>query len=102
MTRTFALLSVTRALWDRVGPELRGVAVGWDGDCVRVRFYFESALSPVDQEDVSCAEAEVLADLYPGQTTDFAAIVVPATEPRLLPEPWDAWEWLYLRRESSE
>lgn len=99
--RTQVLLSIQRALWDMVTPELRGVAVGWDKRTVDKRtvsatFLYDEPLSAEMWEIVREVETYVIADFDSTTATDFAADYLPADKPRQLEaEQW----WAYLRRE---
>lgn len=93
--RIRVLLSMQRALWDMVTPDLRGVAVSWGSDWVRARFIYESDRSE-NEELVREIETEVLADFDEQLTTQFESVSAPAPQPRLLR---DGEAWVYLRRE---
>lgn len=60
--RVSVLLSVQRALWDLVTPNLREVAVLARYPQVAVRFLFDAEPGDEDRENVSEAETLVIAD----------------------------------------
>lgn len=96
--RVQVLLSVLRALWDNVAPNLRGVAVVTASPTIGLRFIFDAPLSAADREDASLVAslvtADFLDDVVVAETVDY----VPAPAPRLLR---DREEWVYLRKESA-
>lgn len=96
--RTTALLSIQRALWDRVTPNLRGVAVSWPDDVVTARFIYDSATGDLEFEMVNDAEGEVAADLPAGHRTNFTLQVETGDHGRELSS--DEW-WAYLRHEPA-
>lgn len=93
--RIQVLLSVMRALWDLVTPDLRGVAVRIHYPSIRARFIYEH----VGQEQWLLSqesEVYVLGDFPPPVEVEFVADAVPPPEGRdLLPGE----EWVYLRLE---
>jgi hypothetical protein len=77
--RTAVLLSIQRALWEHVTPDLRGVAVAWSGDLdrgaeVTARFLYEGEVDVLQQECVTEAEAYFLADFLDDMSTTFVAV----------------------------
>lgn len=93
--RTKVLLSLQRALWGMVTPDIRAVAVGWDTGIIRVRVIFDHAVTTEDLDVVSEIETSVLADFGPGVTTDFTADFSKDPFHHLPGERW----WAYVRRE---
>jgi hypothetical protein len=69
--RVSVLLSLQRALWDLVGPNLRGVAATFDYPVVTARFLFENDPTEEDLEDVSLAETHTIADFPEDVSVDF-------------------------------
>ncbi len=94
-----ALASVSRALWDIVTPELRGVAYAVTGTNLRVRFLYANEMSEEEYELVSEAETESMADYLPPFEVEFVAEHVPISERR---EPRSDEHWVYLRRETRD
>jgi hypothetical protein len=96
--RIEALLSIQRALWEKVTPDLRAVAMLIDGDAasghVSARFLYEGAAGEVQRECVSIAEAEFAADFSQAISTDFVAVEDVAERKLASGE-----EWVYLRWE---
>lgn len=77
--RTAVLLSLQRALWEQVPPDLRGVSVRWMGRTgaahVVGRFHFEGEAGDVASECVSETETYFLADFdWDTMTTDFVTV----------------------------
>lgn len=96
--RTTVLLSIQRALWDRVTSSLRGVAVSWQDDVVAARFIYDRTTGDLEFEMVNDAEGEVVADLPAGIRTDFTMQVETSIHGRdLSPDEW----WAYLRYEPA-
>lgn len=95
--RTEVLLSLQRALWDLVTPELRAVAVRPSYPLVEARLMYEAV---GDEERQLAAEVEsyVVADFLPPVDVRFAAVEVPAGAQRELEADE---EWVYRRREGE-
>jgi hypothetical protein len=93
---TSVLLSLQRALWDVVTPNLRGVAVRADHPRITARFLFEGEPSEDDRENVSLAETYAIADFSTEVEIEFTPVQVPVAEPRDL-HPGE--HWVYLRKE---
>ncbi len=94
--RVSVLLSLQRALWDLVGPNLRGVTATFDYPVVTARFLFENDPTEDDLEDVSLAETHVIADFLEDVTVDFTPVCAPVSGSReLLPGE----HWVFLRKE---
>lgn len=96
--RVSVLLAAQRALWDLVTPNLRGVALLITPVRVEARFIFEGEVSDVDEENVSEAETELMADVPPEVEVVALAEAVSPTSPRAL---MPGEEWLYLRQERA-
>jgi hypothetical protein len=94
--RVRVLLSLQRALWDLVGPSLRGVKVAIEYPAVTARFLFENEPTDDDREDVSLAETYVMADFLDDVSVEFTAEWVPLSESR---DVLAGEEWVYLRKE---
>jgi hypothetical protein len=94
--RVQALLSIQRALWEMVTPNLRGVAIQPEAPIIRGRFLYENDPTNKEREIVAEVEAYVLADFDESVDVSFRAEHVPPERPRdlLLGE-----EWVYMRRE---
>lgn len=98
--QTNVLLSVGRALWELVTPNLRAVAVNpGDDNSVTGRFLFENEPSEDDLENTSCAETYVVADFYPDISVRFSAIKWSSLTP---PSLGPGEEWIYFRKESQQ
>ncbi|MEI8408587.1 MULTISPECIES: hypothetical protein [unclassified Kribbella] len=98
--RIAVLLSLQRALWQQVTPDLRGVAVTWTGELdagadVRVRFLYEGAVADLQKECVSEAETYFAADFGEDLSTVFTAV------PDAGLELEQDEEWVFLRWEPT-
>lgn len=93
--RVSLLLSIQRALWDVVTPDLRGVALRVS-PFARVRFIFDAEPDDQDLENVSEAETGILADFGEDVHVSAVAVCVAPPQPRLLEQ---GEEWVYLRQE---
>lgn len=92
------LLSMQRALWNVVTPDLRTVVVRVSGMDVHARFIYDQPITEEILELVEEADEEALADLPDGSCTYFDAEYLPPTERR---EVRDGETWVYLRREAG-
>jgi hypothetical protein len=90
------LLSLQRALWCTVTPDLVAVAVGWETGAIHARFVYLVPLPPVRREIVSEVETYVVADFAPEVRTEFGIEVESDDNARTL-APGEAW-WAYVRR----
>ena len=88
-------LSLQRALWAEIPPNLRAIAVGGRGGVGRARFIFDDVPGEDEEELVSLLETEVIADLEVGISFDFRA--VPDVR-GLAFEDGETW-WAYVRRD---
>ena len=98
--RAEVLLSVSRALWGQVTPELRGVACRWTGNsaqdaAVQVKFIYERSPSELEIELVSEAESELWAD-FPDGHVECSVLPYQGLLSRVLEQDE---EWVYLRYE---
>jgi hypothetical protein len=94
--RVSILLSVQRALWDEVGPALRGVTVGWDERSIRIVCYFDGPISEEDRESMSCVETEVIADFSEDERIRLECVRLDAPAPMPM-----LGDWVYVRREPA-
>lgn len=95
--RVAMLLSIQRALWEQVTPNLRGVTVAiHNGQAVTARFLYEDSIGDVERECTSLAETHFIADMPHDVPVTFYPIEHATRE--LLPGE----EWVYLRRESDD
>jgi hypothetical protein len=95
---TDVLFSIVRSLWDRVTPELRGVAYVREVGSLRVRFMYADAPDEWILETVSYAETECIADFWPDEVS-YVAEHLPVERRRELQH---GECWVYLRYEPSE
>jgi hypothetical protein len=94
--RTSALLSLQRALWEMVTPDLRGVAVRWANNFIGARFCYEREVDEGIWGIVREVETYVYADFDENLVTEFTAEFVPVVM-RIESRPGE-W-WAYLRKE---
>lgn len=95
--RTEVILSVQRALLGEVTPDIRAVAVGWEGGVVRARFVFDHPVTEDDRDKVLGINMYVQDDFDDFQETDFTAEF--SLERPLELKPGEGW-WVYMRDES--
>jgi hypothetical protein len=96
--RTQVLLSIQRALWDMVTPELRGLAVKHVSPLIELRFIYEA----VAEEQRMIAEevgTYVIADFSPPTDIRIETVAIAPGIRRSLEE---GEEWVYRRREEQE
>lgn len=98
--RVEVLLSLQRALWEQVTPNLRGVAVAWrsarGAGEIAARFLYDGSIGELERECVSLAETQCCADFLLGVTVAFRTVENATRE--LLPTE----EWIYLRHEPDD
>ncbi|MBY5660423.1 hypothetical protein [Rhizobium leguminosarum] len=58
--RVGVLLAVQQSLLGTVGPNLRAVACSWTDSDIRVRAIFDLEISPIDIENMSEVETEIM------------------------------------------
>ena len=97
--RVEVLLSMQRALWEQVTPNLRGVTIALraedPGQRVDARLLYEAAVGETERECASLAETHCIADMTPDVAVAFAVVEHASLD--LLPGE----EWVYLRHEPS-
>ena len=91
-----ALFSVNRALWERVTPDLRGVAYTLTDESLTVRFMYADEPSDATRELVSEAETESMADWLPPFQVSFHVEHLPVPEQLTI---GTEERWVYLRYE---
>ena len=95
--RVSLLLSMQRALWEQVTPNLRGVAValrsGRNQSEVEARFLYQGDVGNTERECASLAETHCIADMSADVSVAF--FVVERASLDLL----SGEEWVYLRHE---
>lgn len=95
--RIAVLLALQRALLGAIGPNLRGVTVGWSENEVRVRSLYSGPIRDADRESMNEVEAHLLGD-FPEDRIEL--VLESYDEPGLAERALDAW--VYCRRESFE
>jgi hypothetical protein len=96
--RSQVLLSVLRALWGMITPDIRAISVTWGGGIVGAMFIYDHPVSEADWEVVREVETSVVADFGADVPTHFAAESIPRGG---LPDvPKEGW-WVYVRHEGT-
>lgn len=97
--RTSAILSLNRALWGEVFPELRAARIRWDNEKVSLFFYCDGEISDDDRESLECVGTEVLAE-FPDH--DLEVNILRCDYPKPIPQN-DASNMtlVYLRKEKE-
>jgi hypothetical protein len=95
--RTAALLSLQRALWGMVTPDLRGVAMAIGDGRVHARMIYEQEPTDEQLEIISEVETLVIADFLPEVEVVVVADTVP---PDRVADLLPGEGWVYLRREA--
>lgn len=94
------LFFISRSLWNRVTPGLRGVSYLLSEASLNVRWMYEDAPGEWVREVVHEAETECIADLWQSHEVAYLAEHLPLPEPRGV--ALQAGErWVYLRYEAS-
>lgn len=95
--RVSLLLSMQRALWEQVTPNLRGVAVvlrsHGTSQRAEARFLYEGVVGDTERECTSLAETHCIADMAADVSVAFSVVEQASVD--LLPGE----EWVYLRHE---
>lgn len=89
------LLSMQRALWDMVTPQLRAVAVNWDNGNIHGRMIYDR-VREAERWIVAEVETYVIADFLPEVDVRLEAVELPAWEERDL-QPGE--HWVFRRKE---
>jgi hypothetical protein len=95
--RTQVLLSIQRAPWDMVTPDLVAVAVGWQSGVISARFGYDGPATEDRRAIVNEVETYVIADFPPDTPTDFAVRNSADSDSRNF-EGDEAW-WAYRRHD---
>jgi hypothetical protein len=96
--RVTLLLSLRTALLDAVPAELRAVTYGCEGEHVVLRFLFDGAIDPGDEEDLRIIGTEVISNFASPATIEeqFVRVDYPADL-----DAHGLQEWVYRRKEST-
>jgi SAM-dependent methyltransferase/uncharacterized protein YuzE len=92
------ICSIGGSMWDRVTPDLRGVAYELTDDAIRARWVYADEPDEWMSEEVSCAQTECIADFWQTHQVEYVAEHLPVDRPREL-RPGE--RWVYLRHEPS-
>ena len=90
-------LSLQRALWAEIPPNLRAIAVGGLGGVGHARFIFDGAPGEEEHELVDLIETEVIADFPVGVAFHFEVVEDHGALGFTSGETW----WAYVRRETD-
>jgi hypothetical protein len=90
------LASIIWSTWDRITPQLRGIAYAVTDSTLQARFIYEDQPSAFVTELVSLAETECIADFWQSHEVSYFAESLPTRRPRSLHE---GEHWAYLRYE---
>ena len=96
--RVQALLSIQRALWDAVTPDLRAVTLRVQEPAIIGRFLYQNPPGCEQREIVSEVESYVIADFDKTVSVSFVAYHLPLGVSRDLRE---GEEWVFMRREEE-
>jgi hypothetical protein len=99
MIRIESILSINRALWEKVTPNVRGVAFSHVDNIILIRVFFDGEPSENDVERMLCAETEVMADFLPEVQVKVNITNLPVPEILFLCK---GEEWVYLRCEDND
>ena len=89
------LLSVGRTLWGIPTPELRTVAVSWQGSDIMLRFIYDKPVEYFERELASLCGTYTVAD-FPTATVAEQAVHIAVPQALVLAE---GEQWVYLRYE---
>ena len=92
------LLSIQRALLDKIPCSLRGVTVGWDKSEIIINCFFDGEISESDRELMEVAATEVIADFPSSYTISLDCFRKDAPEKIY---PYTLKEWVYIRYENN-
>ncbi|KRF11554.1 hypothetical protein ASG90_17695 [Nocardioides sp. Soil797] len=92
------MFSIMRSLWDRVTPDLRGVAFSLVDSVLEVRLLYADSPDAATVAMVSEAETECVADFWSSWEVNYRAEHVPVDRPRTLHEDE---RWVFLRHEPA-
>ena len=69
------LISIQRALLEKITPNLRSVCVILDNSCIKLVFYFNSPPNEEEKELVSLADTEFISDFHPPEYKTLCEII---------------------------
>jgi hypothetical protein len=93
--RREVLISIQRALWGMIYPEIRAIAVGFEGtEKLKVIYYLDRKPNDDDYENISDVVGEVLADINFSEVEELCLFTL---------EPISKLDhlksWVYIRKE---
>lgn len=89
------LLSIQRSLLGMIYPEIRAIAVGFEGiEKLTVIYYLDREPNEIDYENISCVTGEVCADIDFKKTEELCIL---SKEPISKLKNLNAW--VYARKE---
>ncbi|MGE6688016.1 hypothetical protein ACQKFE_08515 [Stutzerimonas stutzeri] len=89
------VLSLVLALIGRLYKSMRGATLGFDGETIRLTFFFERSPTEQEVESLQDVEAEIVS--CHKYQSDLVLSVVPVSES--LHDKVDNWGWVFLRSE---
>lgn len=93
--RKDVLISIQRALWGMIYPEIRAIAVGYDGiEKLKVIYYLDREPIEDDYENINEVTAEVCSDI---NFTEVEVLCVYTKEPFIKLD--NLISWVYMRKE---
>ena len=94
--RTTLLLSAQRALWGMIYPEIRAIAVGFDGlKKLKMIYYLDREPTEEDYESISEVTTEILADI---EFLGVEEVCIYTKEPFSKLDNLESW--VYMRKEN--
>ncbi len=93
--RREVLISIQRALWGMIYPEIRAIAVGYEGKKrLKVIYYLDREPNEEDYENISEVTAEICADI---DFQEVEELCIFTKEP--INKLDNLVSWVYMRRE---
>ena len=92
-------ISMQRALWGEITPQVRAIALGWEGDVGRARFVFDATPGEHEYETIYNVESEVVSDFPVG--TQFEFVSEAYNEQSLGFREGERW-WAFVRWQESK
>lgn len=93
--RREVLISIQRALWGMIYPEIRAIAVGFEGvKKLKVIYYLEREPNENDYENIKEVTSEVLADI---EFNEVEELCIFTKEP--ISKLNNLKSWVYIRQE---
>lgn len=95
--RREVLISIQRALWGMIYPEIRAIAVGWEGiQKLKVIYYLDREPIEMDFENISDVTSEVIADINFSEVDEQCIFTLLPTN-----QLDNLNSWVYIRKEKD-